>query len=173
MIGSSCSVLTASEGVEGSEAASRSASLSGQHRGSYAARGPPATASLARSPSRLRVIRMRRRRPHGGGSHEAGSPCALAICWARRHQHHGRQHLNPHGRQRSGGAAVGSDTGATRAHASSRQPGAGGAGRVAKRKPLRMTAMLGLNAERIGAQPPMHSMHGGSRARTGGFHDQE
>ncbi len=36
-----------------------------------------------------------------------------------------------------------------------------------------MTAMLGLNAERIGAQPPMHSMHGGSRARTGGFHDQE
>ncbi|WP_246892480.1 hypothetical protein [Achromobacter xylosoxidans] len=44
---------------------------------------------------------------------------------------------------------------------------------VTTRKPLRMTAMLGLNAERIGAQPPMHSMHGGSRARTGGFHDQE
>ncbi|GAB1840348.1 hypothetical protein MyNCGM152_10940 [Achromobacter xylosoxidans] len=44
---------------------------------------------------------------------------------------------------------------------------------VTSRKPLRMTAMLGLNAERLGAQPPMHSMHGGSRARTGGFHDQE
>lgn len=44
---------------------------------------------------------------------------------------------------------------------------------VTIRKPLRMAAMLGLNAERIGAQPPMHSMHGGSRARTGGFHDQE
>lgn len=44
---------------------------------------------------------------------------------------------------------------------------------VTTRKPLRMTAMLGLNAERIGAQPPMHSMHGGSRARSGGFHDQE
>ncbi|WP_238874227.1 hypothetical protein [Achromobacter xylosoxidans] len=44
---------------------------------------------------------------------------------------------------------------------------------VTTRKPLRMTATLGLNAERIGAQPPMHSMHGGSRARTGGFHDQE
>lgn len=44
---------------------------------------------------------------------------------------------------------------------------------VAKREPLRMAARLGLNAERIGAQPPMHSMHGGSRARTGGFHDQE
>lgn len=44
---------------------------------------------------------------------------------------------------------------------------------VTTRKPLRMTAMLGLNAERIGAQPPMHSMHGGCRARTGGFHDQE
>ncbi len=44
---------------------------------------------------------------------------------------------------------------------------------VTSRKPLRMAAMLGLNAERIGAQPPMHSMHGGSRARTGGFHDQE
>ncbi|GAB1829983.1 hypothetical protein [Achromobacter sp. RW408] len=44
---------------------------------------------------------------------------------------------------------------------------------VTTRKPLCMTAMLGLNAERIGAQPPMHSMHGGSRARTGGFHDQE
>lgn len=35
---------------------------------------------------------------------------------------------------------------------------------VTTRKPLRMTATLGLNAERIGAQPPMHSMHGGSRA---------
>ncbi|MFY2835793.1 hypothetical protein [Achromobacter xylosoxidans] len=44
---------------------------------------------------------------------------------------------------------------------------------VAKRAPLRMAARLGLNAERLGAQPPMHSMHGGSRARTGGFHDQE
>lgn len=44
---------------------------------------------------------------------------------------------------------------------------------VTTRKPLRMTSMLGLNAERISAQPPMHSMHGGSRARTGGFHDQE
>lgn len=44
---------------------------------------------------------------------------------------------------------------------------------VAKREPLRMAARLGLNAERLGAQPPMHSMHGGSRARTGGFHDQE
>ncbi|MEB6663822.1 hypothetical protein MXL91_20370 [Achromobacter ruhlandii] len=44
---------------------------------------------------------------------------------------------------------------------------------VAKRAPLRMAARLGLNAERLGAQPPMHSMHGGSRARTGGFHDQD
>ncbi len=44
---------------------------------------------------------------------------------------------------------------------------------VAGRKPLRMAASLGLNAERIGAQPRMHSMHGGSRARTGGFHDQD
>lgn len=44
---------------------------------------------------------------------------------------------------------------------------------VAKRAPLRMAARMGLNAERLGAQPPMHSMHGGSRARTGGFHDQE
>lgn len=44
---------------------------------------------------------------------------------------------------------------------------------VAGRKPLRMAATLGLNAERIGAQPRMHSMHGGSRARTGGFHDQD
>ncbi|MBD9433237.1 hypothetical protein IB257_25145 [Achromobacter sp. ACM03] len=44
---------------------------------------------------------------------------------------------------------------------------------VTSRKPLRMAATLGLNAERIGAQPPMHSMHGGSRARIGGFHDQE
>ncbi|WP_025139020.1 hypothetical protein [Achromobacter sp. DH1f] len=44
---------------------------------------------------------------------------------------------------------------------------------VATRTPLRMAARLGLNAERLGAQPPMHSMHGGSRARTGGFHDEE
>lgn len=44
---------------------------------------------------------------------------------------------------------------------------------VVGRKPLRMAASLGLNAERIGAQPRMHSMHGGSRARTGGFHDQD
>lgn len=44
---------------------------------------------------------------------------------------------------------------------------------VTSRKPLRMAATLGLNAERLGAQPPMHSMHGGSRARTGGFHDQD
>lgn len=44
---------------------------------------------------------------------------------------------------------------------------------VTSRKPLRMVATLGLNAERVGAQPPMHSMHGGSRARTGGFHGQE
>lgn len=44
---------------------------------------------------------------------------------------------------------------------------------VVKRAPLRMAARLGLNAERLSVQPPMHSMHGGSRARTGGFHDQE
>lgn len=41
-------------------------------------------------------------------------------------------------------------------------------------KTLSLASSLGLHADRINAaQPPMHSMHGGSRARTGGFHDQE
>ncbi len=44
---------------------------------------------------------------------------------------------------------------------------------VTTRKPLRMAATLGLNAERIGAQPPMLSLHGTSRTRTAGSHDQE
>lgn len=44
---------------------------------------------------------------------------------------------------------------------------------VTTRKPLRMAATLGLNAERIGAQPPMLSLHGTSRTRAAGSHDQE
>lgn len=44
---------------------------------------------------------------------------------------------------------------------------------VTTRKPLRMAATLGLNAERVGAQPPMLSLHGTSRTRTAGSHDQE
>ena len=45
---------------------------------------------------------------------------------------------------------------------------------VAGREPLRMAARLGLNAERIAqSQPRLSSLNGTSRARNGGFHDQD
>ncbi|MFY3654199.1 hypothetical protein ACOTEO_29240 [Achromobacter xylosoxidans] len=45
---------------------------------------------------------------------------------------------------------------------------------VTSRKPLRMTAMLGLNADRIAAaQPRLQSLHGAGRGPNGGFHGQE
>lgn len=45
---------------------------------------------------------------------------------------------------------------------------------VTSRKPLRMTAMLCLNADRIAAaQPRLHSLHGAGRGPNGGFHGQE
>lgn len=45
---------------------------------------------------------------------------------------------------------------------------------VTGRKPLCMTAMLGLNADRIAAaQPRLQSLHGAGRGPNGGFHGQE
>lgn len=71
--------------------------------------------------------------------------------------------------QTSGSIASKPDPAITPVHAGQVQilPG------VAIRKPLRFVSSLGINAERIGAQPPVQSLHGVSRARTGGFHVQE